>query len=526
MTLSKPNASGATMTRRRTDSYSPMSGLCATCLEGCPGLCEVGMSSYRGAEMIYPQPFGKITAGAEKNYPYDFSYINIMGTAVGAVGIDADPDKAIFPNVDLETRLGRDGSLKLRLPWLVAGLGSTNIAKQNWDGLAIGTAISGVPLTIGENVCGMDPESIIENGKIVKSPDLEYRVKTYQRWQDDGYGAIILQANVEDTRLGVQEYAVDKLGVEAVELKWGQGAKNIGGEVKLTSLERSQLLKSRGYIVIPDPDNPTIQQAFKAGAIHEFERHSRLGMVSKEAFLTRVKELRDVGAKYVTLKTGAYRPADLARAVRFASEAQLDLLTVDGAGGGTGMSPWPMMNEWGIPTLEIESLLYQYLERLAAQKAYIPPVAIAGGFTLEDHVFKGIALGAPYVKAVAQARSPLTACMVGKTVGEIIKKGSGKIVDTYGKTVEEVFVLAEQLRARYGDVYKDLPTGAIGLYTYYSRVAQGLRQLMAGARKFALEHISRDDLAALTTEVAKLTGISYVMDLDGDEVDKILKGKS
>ncbi len=522
MTLSKPNASAATMTRRRVESYSPMSGLCATCLDGCPGLCEVGMSAYRGAEMIYPQPFGKITAGAEKQYPYDFSYLNIMGTAVGAVGLDADSDSAIFPRADLETRLGSDGSLKMRFPWLVAGLGSTNIAKKNWDALAIGTAISGVALTIGENVCGMDPDSVIENGKVVKSPDLEYRVQTYQRWQEDGYGEVILQANVEDTRLGAQEYALEKLGVRAVELKWGQGAKDIGGEVKLETLDRAQLLKRRGYIVLPDPENEAAQRAYEVGAIREFERHSRLGMVCKEDFLARVKQLRDTGAKYVTLKTGAYRPADLARAVKYASEAKVDLLTVDGAGGGTGMSPWPMMNEWGIPTLEIEALLYQYVTRLAEKGAYIPPIAIAGGFSLEDHVFKGLALGAPYVKAVAQARPPITACTVGKAVGEIVKKGEGKIVSTYGKTIEEVFVLAEELRSRFGEAYKDIPTGAIGLYTYYSRVAQGLRQLMAGARKFALEHITRDDLAALTKEVAELTGIAYVMDLDHEEVNQIL----
>ena len=32
---------------------------------------------------------------------------------------------------------------------------------------------------------------------------------------------------------GSPEYAVEKLGVKCLELKWGQGAKNIGGEVKL-----------------------------------------------------------------------------------------------------------------------------------------------------------------------------------------------------------------------------------------------------------------------------------------------------
>jgi len=76
-----------------------------------------------------------------------------------------------------------------------------------------------------------------------------------------------------------------------------------------------------------------------------FYRDGCFGMVTEEGFMDRVEELRNLGAKHVFLKTGAYRPADLARAVKYASKAEIDLLTVDGAGGGTGMSPWRMMNE-------------------------------------------------------------------------------------------------------------------------------------------------------------------------------------
>lgn len=44
----------------------------------------------------------------------------------------------------------------------------------------------------------------------------------------DGYGAIIIQMNVEDTRNGVAEYLIDKYGNDVIiELKWGQGAKDI-----------------------------------------------------------------------------------------------------------------------------------------------------------------------------------------------------------------------------------------------------------------------------------------------------------
>jgi len=524
MSLSKINATAATLTKNRTeDSISRLSGMCVTCVDGCIGMCEIGKSAYRGAEAIYPQPFGIITTASEKNYPVDLSHFTILGTAVGAEGVRPDPDEAIFPNVRIERRFARNGSIKARLPIIIPALGSTAIAKNNWEGLAIGAALAGVPLTIGENVCAMDPESEIDDGKVVYSPELEWRIRLYKDWQQEGYGAIIVQANVEDTRLGAQEYALAKLGAEAVELKWGQGAKDIGGEVKINSLERAKRLKQRGYVLIPDPDSHEVVQAFQEGRFGEFERHSRVGMVSKESFLNRVKELRKAGARYVFLKTGAYRPADLARAIKFASEAKLDLLTVDAAGGGTGMSPWRMMNEWGVPGIHLWSLLYEFAERLAKKGEYVPDIAIAGGFSLEDQIFKGLALGAPYFKLIGMARGPLAAAMVGKTIGKRMKEGQVPIyVQRFGSTAEEIFVTAPELKRRLGDDFERVPTGALGLYTYMQRLAQGLRQLMCGSRKFALEYIRRDDIASLTAEAARISGIDYVMEVDKKEVEKIL----
>ncbi|MFC2119031.1 FMN-binding glutamate synthase family protein, partial [Bacteroidota bacterium] len=280
---SRINSSAATLTKNRTEeSITPASGMCVTCVDGCIGMCEIGKSAYRGHEVIYPQPFGVITTASEKRYPVDYSDFNIMGTAVGAHGIEADSDKAIFPNVNLEVVFGHDKGLKFHYPWLIPGIGSTNIAKNNWEGLAIGSALSGTGLTIGENVVGMDPEAVIKNGHIIDTVDLKRRVKLYQDHQINGYGAIIVQANVEDTRLGVQEYAIEKLGAEVVELKWGQGAKDIGGEVKITSLKKAQLLYKRGYVVLPNPNDPDVIKAFERGAFKEFERHSRVGMVTEE----------------------------------------------------------------------------------------------------------------------------------------------------------------------------------------------------------------------------------------------------
>jgi Conserved region in glutamate synthase len=525
MSLSRLNASAATLTKNRTDgAVVPMSGMCVTCVDGCVGMCEIGKSAYRGHEVIYPQPFGVITTAAEKDYPVGYGHLSIMGGVVGAQGIEADSDKAIFPAVDLEVRFGHDGGLKFRYPWIIPGIGSTDVAQNNWEGLAIGSALAGTGLTIGENVAGMDPGATIRDGRVVDTAEIKRRVRLYQEHQRDGYGAIVLQSNVEGTRLHEQEYAIQELGVECVELKWGQGAKNIGGEVKIRDLKKAQLLYERGYIVLPNPTDPAVIAAFQRGAFREFERHSRVGMVTEEAFAERVSELRHAGAKYVFLKTGAYRPAALAQALAYASRYDLDLLTVDGAGGGTGMSPWRMMNEWGVPPLELHSLLYQYASRLAAAGRHVPALAVAGGFILEDQIFKGLALGAPFVKLVGMARGPLAAAMVGKTIGRAIDAGRMPVyVERFGHSVDDVFVTAHSLRQELGDAaFERLPTGALGLYTYYERLAQGLRQLMAGSRKFAPCHLSRDDLAALTTEAATVTGLPYVMDVDAPLIDEIL----
>ncbi len=524
-TFSKTNASAATLTKNRTEgSVVPASGMCVTCVDGCIGMCEIGKSAYRGHEVIYPQPFGVITTAAEKSYPVDYSHFSIMGTAVGAHGVEADSDKAIFPAVNLEVVFGHDNGIRFRRPWIIPGIGSTNIAKNNWEGLAIGSALAGTGLTIGENVVGMDPEAVFKNGRVVDTVDLKRRVQLYKDHQRDGYGAIIVQANIEDTRLGVQEYAIETLGVECVELKWGQGAKDIGGEVKVRDLKKAQVLHERGYLVLPNPTDPHVIKEFERGAFKEFERHSRVGMVTEESFAERIDQLRKAGAKYIFLKTGAYRPADLARAVAFVSRYKLDLLTVDGAGGGTGMSPWRMMNEWGVPPVYLHSLLYRYAKRLADKGQHLPALAVAGGFAFEDQIFKGLAVGAPFVKLVGMARAPIAAAMVGKTIGRTIEENQVPVyVERFGTSKDDIFVTAGALRQELGDKEFDkLPTGALGLYTYYERLDQGLRQLMAGSRKFALEHLSREDLAALTREAAEVSGIRYIMDVDEGKVDSIL----
>jgi glutamate synthase domain-containing protein 2 len=477
--------------------------------------------------VLYPGPFGEITAGADKNYPIDYSHLSIQGYAMGAdglpEGVDAGPDTALFPNVDTMTEYGWSKKVKMQVPIFTGALGSTEIARKNWEHFAIGAAITGITLVCGENVCGIDPGLQLNgNGKIAKSPEMDRRIDTYKKFYN-GFGEILVQMNVEDTRLGVAEYVSSKHNLETIELKWGQGAKCIGGEIKVNTLERALELKKRGYVVSPDPTLPEIQAAFKAGAIKEFERHSRLGFVTYDGFMAEIDRLRELGFKRITLKTGAYSMVELAMALRYGAEAKLDLLTIDGAPGGTGMSPWPMMNEWGIPTFYLQSLAIEFANKLTDRGMRVPDLAMAGGFSTEDGVYKTLAMGSPYFKAVCMGRSLMIPGMVGKNIQEWMAKGDlPKTVSKFGTKPEEIFVAYEELKAKYGNDFKNIPLGAVAIYTYGQKFKTGLQQLMAGSRNFKLSTISREDLMALTEEAAYVSGIPYVMEARREEAERIL----
>jgi len=527
MNLRQPNANEATGTTNRSRNVVPVSGICSKCVDGCKGSCEIWLSSFRGREVLYPGPFGEITAGADKNYPVDYSHLNIQGYAMGARGLpegtDIGPDSAVFYSVNTETEYGWDKKVRMKIPIFTGALGSTDIARINWEHFAIGAAISGITIVCGENVCGVDPDLQLDSkGNIKKSPEMDRRIEIFRKFWD-GYGEMLVQMNVEDTRLGTAEYVSSKHNLETIELKWGQGAKCIGGEIKVKTLERALELKKRGYIVLPDPTLPDVQAAFKTGAIKEFERHSRLGFISKEGFLEEVDRLRDIGFRRVTLKTGAYSAVELAMAIRYGSEAKIDLLTIDGAPGGTGMSPWPMMNEWGIPTFYLQSLAYEYAELLKKRGLRVPDLAMAGGFSDEPGVFKALAMGSPYFKAVCMGRGLMIPGMVGKNIGKWLKEGDlPKTVSKYGTTAEEIFVTWEELRAKYGARFKEISLGAMGIYTYAQKFKIGLQQIMAGSRNFSVSSISRSDVMALTEEASRVSGIPYVMDAYADEALTVL----
>lgn len=522
------NAKSTTGTLSRVKDTSSISGMCSICIYECPTLCQIGLAAFRGREALYPQPkyFGYSTAGALKDFGLDWSHFNIQAELFGVDGIEQDPDKMLFPAASTETVIG---GIRLKLPILIGAYGSTDVARLNWGGLAIGAAISGIGIIIGENVCGVDPDAQITNGKITYSKELKRRVETYRSFYDGEYGEVIVQTNVEDQRLGVDVYALSKLEVDSIERKWGQGAKAIGGEIRVRDLEHAIELKKRGYIVIPDPEDHAVQEAFKQKLFDSFERHSRVGVVDVNPVIEDVEWLRRQGAKRVGLKTGAYRPAAVAYTLKIASQARFDYVTFDGAGGGTGMSPVSMMDEMGIPTVYLEAVILRCAQTLKKKGLFVPDIVMAGGFIEESQIYKSIALSnfgeGPIVKGVVMGRAPITAVMKARYYVELAKAGRlpRGFAEEYGSTPERFFRCASELREKYREIFDKISWEAVGLYSYlHDRIRVGLQQLMAGSRRFRLDLLNRSNLIALSERASKATGIPMPHESDLDLIEQIL----
>jgi len=92
------------------------------------------------------------------------------------------------------------------------------------------------------------------------------------------------------------------------------------------------------------------------------------------------------------------------------------------------------------------------------------------------------------------ARSPLTAAMKSLYFTELAEKGRLPMdfANKHGNSPERFFIAAGELKTEYGGkVGKDIPWSAVGAYTYLSeRLGLGLKQMLAGTRKFKLDLIA------------------------------------
>lgn len=499
MSYSPSLSSAFNNTKNRSDKLSPQSGMCSLCTEDCVGTCELGLAAILGAQTVYPTTTGTNQVGSEKDYPIDYSHFNINGHVFGAVGANPTYEEANIFSVNLEKKFGKFNTVKMKMPIILPAL-----IKLNWEDYFAGAAMAGVCCVIGEDSRNKDPELEIKDGKVVKFPILKNMLDAFRKY-DRGYGQIILQCNVEDDLLGIPEYAIKNENVKGIEFKFGQSAKGTQPAKRLKDINEALKKYQLGNIVHPNPTDPKIIKAYEEGVCPNFYVYSRLPLWNEEYLIPRIEELRNLGLKNVYFKMAGYDPTDLERVIRLGSKASVDMITFDGAGGGSGYSPCKMMNEWGIPTVLMENIISNIIKKLKKENIWIPAITMTGGFASEDHVFKALAYGDGDVTAIGICRAAMAAAMTSKKVGKMIKDGNiPDHLKQYGNAIEEIYGDLPDLRAIYGKKANNFPPGAIGVFSYLNKIAFGLKHFAALNRKFNIDLLDRSDLIPLTREAHEL----------------------
>lgn len=493
--LSSPFTTGKNLSKTTCSS----SGMCSMCVRDCPGTCEIALSAVLGKQTVYPITTGENQVASEKIYPLDYSHFNINGRVFGASGVAEDSQEATVFNVDLSTSYGSSSPIEQDLPLILPAL-----IKLNWQDYFAGAALAGVSCIIGEDAKSRDPNLSIKNGKIVDFPFLATIQESYNPYYR-GKGQLILQCNIEDDMLEVPQIALQKYGFEAIEIKFGQSAKGIQPVIKVKDFETALQKKALGNLVHPDPEDEAVQQAYKDGVCPNFYTYGRLPMWDEEKFSSHVKMLRSMGAKNIYIKMAGYDYQDLERALFMASDNAVDMITFDGAGGGSGYSPSKMMNEWSLPTVTLESHIVAIAKNLKAENRFLPAVTITGGFASEDQVFKALALGEGLVNHVGLCRSAMAAAMSADYIGKEIKKGTIRpSLEKYGSSVEEIFADIPDLCALYGTKARTFPTGAIGTFSYLRKIGFGVAHFAALNRKFNIKLLNKKDVLPLTQEARSI----------------------
>lgn len=483
-------------TKMRSDKITPCSGMCSLCSVDCIGTCEIGLSAVLGKSVVYPTNTGNNQIACEKEYSIDYSHFNINGRAFGAVGCDSDSEKATIFGVNMSTVIGRRNPIKLELPIILPAL-----IKLNWKDYFAGAAMAGVCCVIGEGSPSKDSNLKLDsNGKIIKFDKLKEMYESFNKYYR-GYGQIILQCNLEDLNMGLAEYAITECGFKAIEFKFGQGAKGTQPAVRLSGVHEALQVKNKGFIVYPDPENPEILKLYNKNSCPEFWSYSRLPMWTEESLSEKIGALRSIGMENVYFKMAGFDKRDIEEVIRIAAVLDVDLVTLDGAGGGSGYSPSKMMNEWGIPAVCIESILIEICKKIENTGLIIPDIAITGGIASEDQVYKALAIGAPYVKLIGLCRPAMAAAMVGEKVGQLLESGViPNHLKSFGESIEDLFRHLPELRSIYGEDADRISFGAVGTYSYLQKISFGISHFAALNRKFDIRYINQEDVIPMTRE--------------------------
>ena len=223
--------------------------------------------------------------------------------------------------------------------------------------------------------------------------------------------------------------------------------------------------------------------------------------------------------------------------IRLPADAELDLLTIDGSGGGTGMSPWNMMEHWGVPSLHLHSKAYEYCKLLADAgitgaghlpgrrlRPRRPPLQGPGAVcAVHEAGLHGPGADDPGLSGLATSRACSSRKQRQQLNGhwdELPETVTDHRQDTRGD-LRRLGGRAEQGRCRRNEEHP-LRRRSPCTATPTSSPA-GCSSSWPGRASSTSREITRDDLMAANAETAEITGLAQLTEAQDDVAKKILK---
>jgi len=294
-----------------------------------------------------------------------------------------------------------------------------------------------------------------------------------------GEGGLLIEER-ENASILITQYASGRFGVsakylqsaDAVEIKIGQGAKSGQGGLLMGEKVNEEIASIRGIPVGTDAVSPA--------------RH--LDIVGPEDLKMKIEQLREVTDWEIPIivKYSAGRVGD---DVKIAAKAGADVILIDGKQAGTGAAPDIILEHAGLPTLPALVEADRGLKEIGLREDV--NLVISGGIRNGADVAKALALGAD---AVAIATSVLIA--IGCRVCGLCSTG---------RCPRGIATQDPYLRKRL-----NIDLAAERVENYLKATISELKMLTQLSGKTDVRNLEKEDLRALSTEVASITGVKLV----------------
>jgi len=263
-------------------------------------------------------------------------------------------------------------------------------------------------------------------------------------------------------RFGITEEVLKK--ADAIEIKIGQSAKPGQGGFLPAEKVTEEIARVRNIPMGKDVHSPTYH----------------LDIRNIEDLRKKVEWLRKITAGVpIIIKIAA---GDVENDIKLAVEANPDIITIDGKGGGTGAAPEVMLDEVGIPTLAILARARETLDKMGARQE----LWIGGGLNKGGDFAKTLALGADAVFSatallVAMGCSYCKLCYLGKC--------------PFGITTQD-----PELRKKL-----DIEIASQNVANFIKNCTEEIKMIVGACGENDIHKLNKGHLRALNSEIAKIT---------------------